>query len=506
MKSILYLTIYAVCILALSCDNASGSYNRSESKIINKIEIFSNSKDKQDGLQNLLNSFDSFLELNYPNQKTNGAKIIAFLNDCESGRKFEFPCYGDYHHLHAIPFIKNWNFNNSNSEHVFNEFKKSGLNYSIFKSESSKTNYDINNIIKQFNNNTTTSLGKLIINNLEDEIIPITIESAEPMLRYEVNEHHVSKQYFDSIVNTEIEFIEALSKNEKINYSNLNLNGELLYEIINTYKDDKNFNAIYAIIAKVNSGTDDALSSLFTGGLKVIPEEVISQIHNKLVVASFIYYPIICYHVLQKNGYPPCQQLEISEAGPSMEYYLDNEVENTPEFPGGTAAFQLYLQRHIVYPSLAQENGIEDDVNVNFIVGTEGTIVSSWVENDADPFLSKEALRVINSIKFKPGKIKDVAVPVRLSTTVRFRLDNSNLQNSNAQSAAVQFMENRCRSLGLTLLDNKSIKYDGVTLYLFLSTAPYGQLCISSISELNLEIISADCGSYSVKLTEWKDL
>jgi protein TonB len=92
-------------------------------------------------------------------------------------------------------------------------------------------------------------------------------------------------------------------------------------------------------------------------------------------------------------------------------------VEEMPEFPGGDAALRAYIANSVKYPQIAQENGIQGKVYVNFVVGKDGSISQAKIARGVDPSLDKEALRVVNSLpKWKPGK--QGGKPVRVSYTV----------------------------------------------------------------------------------------
>jgi protein TonB len=92
-------------------------------------------------------------------------------------------------------------------------------------------------------------------------------------------------------------------------------------------------------------------------------------------------------------------------------------VEEMPEFPGGDAALRNYLATNVKYPTIAQENGIQGKVYVNFVVGKDGSITMAKIARPVDPSLDKEALRVVNCLpKWKPGK--QGGKPVRVSYTV----------------------------------------------------------------------------------------
>jgi len=98
-------------------------------------------------------------------------------------------------------------------------------------------------------------------------------------------------------------------------------------------------------------------------------------------------------------------------------------VEDMPEFPGGMAALTAYLGKNIVYPVIAQENGIAGRVTVSFVVNQDGSIVDAVVARPIDPALDREALRVVNSMpRWTPGKQRGKAVRVRYTVPVVFRL------------------------------------------------------------------------------------
>lgn len=99
-------------------------------------------------------------------------------------------------------------------------------------------------------------------------------------------------------------------------------------------------------------------------------------------------------------------------------------VEQMPEFPnGGMAGLMQYLSKNIKYPTIAQENGTQGRVTVQFVVNRDGSIVDVKVLRGVDPYLDKEAIRVISSMpKWKPGMQRGKAVRVKYTVPVMFRL------------------------------------------------------------------------------------
>ena len=97
--------------------------------------------------------------------------------------------------------------------------------------------------------------------------------------------------------------------------------------------------------------------------------------------------------------------------------------EEMPEFPGGIQELQKFLSKNIKYPAIAQENGVQGRVIVQFVITKEGDIVEPKVARGVDPALDAEALRVIQMMpKWKPAKQRGQAVNVKYTVPVVFRL------------------------------------------------------------------------------------
>ena len=99
-------------------------------------------------------------------------------------------------------------------------------------------------------------------------------------------------------------------------------------------------------------------------------------------------------------------------------------VEQQAEFPGGQAALMQWLSKNIKYPAIAQENGVSGRVIVQFVVNRDGSIVDAVVARGVDPYLDKEAIRVVNTMpKWKPGEQRGKPVRSRFTLPVVFRLN-----------------------------------------------------------------------------------
>ena len=99
-------------------------------------------------------------------------------------------------------------------------------------------------------------------------------------------------------------------------------------------------------------------------------------------------------------------------------------VGEKPSFMGGDAnQFSAWVNKRLVYPEIAKENGVQGRVTLQFTVEKDGSVTKVKVLRGVDPSLDKEAVRVVSmSPKWKPGKQRDRAVPVTYTFPVYFQL------------------------------------------------------------------------------------
>ncbi|MBQ4055794.1 MAG: TonB family protein [Bacteroidaceae bacterium] len=98
-------------------------------------------------------------------------------------------------------------------------------------------------------------------------------------------------------------------------------------------------------------------------------------------------------------------------------------VEEQAQYPGGMAECMKFLSKNIKYPTISQENGVQGRVIVQFVVNRDGSIVDAKVMRGVDPYLDKEALRVVGLMpKWSPGKQRGKAVRSQFILPVMFRL------------------------------------------------------------------------------------
>ena len=108
-----------------------------------------------------------------------------------------------------------------------------------------------------------------------------------------------------------------------------------------------------------------------------------------------------------------------------------SDMEEMPEFPGGTEALKEYLDKNMKYPAEAKEKGIQGRVIVQFVVDEKGKVTSPKIVRSVDPSLDAEALRLIENMpQWTPGKKTDEkgkskAVATQYTLPIAFRMEKS---------------------------------------------------------------------------------
>ncbi len=103
--------------------------------------------------------------------------------------------------------------------------------------------------------------------------------------------------------------------------------------------------------------------------------------------------------------------------------YSSSEVDQLPEFPGGKSALSQYLSENMRYPIIAAENGIQGTVICQFVVNADGSISDIKVLRSIDPYIDKEAIRLIQNMpNWNPGMLSNQKVKVLIQRNIPFRL------------------------------------------------------------------------------------
>ena len=80
------------------------------------------------------------------------------------------------------------------------------------------------------------------------------------------------------------------------------------------------------------------------------------------------------------------------------------------------------LQKQMKYPEIARKAGVEGRVYISFVVDEQGNVTNATVTRGIGAGCDQEALRVVRTAKFKPGKQRGKPVKVHFSLPITFKL------------------------------------------------------------------------------------
>lgn len=99
-------------------------------------------------------------------------------------------------------------------------------------------------------------------------------------------------------------------------------------------------------------------------------------------------------------------------------------VEKMPEFPDGQSAMYKFINKHLRYPPEAQNQGLEGNVILTFVISATGEISEIKILQDIGGGAGEEAQRVVRMMpSWRPGFQHQRAVPVRFTLPIRFRMN-----------------------------------------------------------------------------------
>ena len=98
-------------------------------------------------------------------------------------------------------------------------------------------------------------------------------------------------------------------------------------------------------------------------------------------------------------------------------------VEQSPQFPGGSAEMLRFIGKHLEYPEEQLKEGIQGRVVVQFYVDTLGRVCEPKIVRGKDSALDREALRVVRLFpNFTPGTLNGKKVNTYMTLPIIFKL------------------------------------------------------------------------------------
>lgn len=127
--------------------------------------------------------------------------------------------------------------------------------------------------------------------------------------------------------------------------------------------------------------------------------------------------------ILYEYEFKEVEERNTSSIEDNSEIVEQSIVEEQPQYPGGDMAILKDLFSNFVYPTIAQEQGIQGRVSIKFVIEKDGSIGETKVEESLSPECDKAAISAIKKLKkFVPGKQNGKPVRVWYRLPIRFRL------------------------------------------------------------------------------------
>ena len=102
-----------------------------------------------------------------------------------------------------------------------------------------------------------------------------------------------------------------------------------------------------------------------------------------------------------------------------------NRAETAPEYPGGQAALSNYINKNLVYPQSAVDNGTSGTVQITFIVDEHGKIIDPKVTSGkqlGDSLADETLIALYKMPLWTPGTVHGKKVKTRMILPVTFEL------------------------------------------------------------------------------------
>jgi TonB family protein len=125
-------------------------------------------------------------------------------------------------------------------------------------------------------------------------------------------------------------------------------------------------------------------------------------------------------------AFTPPKVVKDTIAKESQKPQIFHQVEQMPEFPGGEKALLKWLSENIIYPTIAQEQGIQGKVFLRFVVTPDGSVDEVQVIKDLHPACDEAAVEGMKKMpKWIPGKQNGNPVYVYYNLPISFKLQSS---------------------------------------------------------------------------------
>ncbi|MEX1241936.1 MAG: TonB family protein [Cyclobacteriaceae bacterium] len=207
---------------------------------------------------------------------------------------------------------------------------------------------------------------------------------------------------------------------------------------LKSYNVDQYSSILISSILKSNglSLASSFHDSLILKRLKAMKQQAKNVSPWKLGALSALF--ALLFTVFACSEDPNKNTQEIGSESNKLEGDIFTIVERQPEFEGGIGAFRSYIMNEIKYPLQARQAGVEGQVDVQFVVGKDGSLSDVRAIKGIGAGCDAEAVRVMqNAPRFKPGTQNGKPVFVRMVVPITFKLNEGKVNPDNSTQGII---------------------------------------------------------------------
>ena len=152
------------------------------------------------------------------------------------------------------------------------------------------------------------------------------------------------------------------------------------------------------------------------------------QFVNTNWAVSFEFNPDKYAKICKDRGYKKIEYLPAAQVDSTGKVY--KMPEQYPMYPKGNYALQDFIKANLEYPRQAQLANIQGTVVLRFIVEPSGWITNIGVDKSVGGGCDQEAIRILEMIKWYPGKMNGKWARVEMTLPFYFILNEDFKDNS----------------------------------------------------------------------------
>ncbi len=143
---------------------------------------------------------------------------------------------------------------------------------------------------------------------------------------------------------------------------------------------------------------------------------------NSNWTATFDFDPEKYSKICKARGFTTFKYLPKTEIDKSGKIYTNPD--QIPMYQKGNFALQDFIKENLEYPRQAQISNIQGKVIVRFVVEPTGLVTNIGIDKSLGGGCDQEALRIIEMIKWYPGKNNEKLVRVQMTYPIYFVLND----------------------------------------------------------------------------------